>query len=47
MPNEPALTPIQTPTVTPSVEPEWQADPERLCPNQKETLTRTIAPFLP
>lgn len=44
---EPTRTPIpvQTPTVAP--EREWEADPEKLCPAQKETLTREIGPKLP
>ena len=43
----PTTTPI--PTLTPTVEPEreYPADPEKLCPAQKETLTRTTAPYLP
>lgn len=48
MPEErPATTPI--PTQTPSVDPdrERSTDPAKLCPAQKETLTREIEPLLP
>ena len=43
----PIRTPVETPQRTPETERERRADPERLCPNQKETLTRTIGPILP
>lgn len=48
MPQEaPVRTPI--PTETPTVDPERERrmDPERLCPEQKERLTRTTEPLLP
>ena len=48
MPEEtPTRTPV--PTRAPEVDPERErrTDPERLCPDQKRTLTRTISPFLP
>jgi hypothetical protein len=48
MPEEsPTRTPI--PTRTPEVEPERErrTDPAKLCPAQKVTITRTVAPFLP
>lgn len=47
MPEEPVRTPIEAPATTPDPERERRADPERLCPDQKETLTRTIGPLLP
>lgn len=43
----PARTPIPVETPTVSPERERRADPEKLCPAQKETLTRTISPYLP
>lgn len=45
-----APTRTTTPTrVQPFIEPEPQTpmDPEKICPNQKDKETRTIAPFLP
>ena len=50
MPNpdgSPMRTPI--PTEAPSISPEreYEADPARLCPEQKERLTREIGPKLP
>lgn len=46
---DPSIIPVQTPVETPSVDPERErrADPAKLCPEQKERLTRTVAPFLP
>lgn len=40
-------TPAETPSVQPATGPEWQMDPDVMCPGQRETITRTIAPFLP
>jgi hypothetical protein len=42
-------TPVRTPTETPSQAPERErrADPAKLCPAQKEKLTRELAPLLP
>lgn len=44
---EPTRTPV--PVQAPSVAPdeEYEANPERLCPEQRERLTREIAPLLP
>ena len=44
---DPIRTPI--PTQAPSTDPgrERRIDPGRICPEQKERLTRTIAPHLP
>src|SRR3990167_2294562 len=36
-----------TPTTEPEPSREYPADPEKLCPNQKTTITRTVAPSLP
>ena len=49
MPHEEAPTqiPTQAPTRTPDPERERRTDPSRLCPAQKVTITRTIAPMLP
>ena len=49
MPEEPAptRTPVETPAKTPDPERERRTDPAKLCPAQKTTITRTIAPFLP
>ena len=40
-------TPI--PTQSPSVSPEreWEAQPDKLCPNQKIEITREVFPRLP
>ena len=47
----PEEAPIQAPTRAPEREAdpehERRADPAKLCPAQKVTITRTVAPFLP
>lgn len=45
----PERTPIptETPTQAPDEQQEYEADPAKLCPAQKVTITRTIAPILP
>jgi hypothetical protein len=48
MPEEqPTRTPVETPMTTPDPERERRTDPERLCPAQKEEITRRIGPLLP
>lgn len=46
---DPNRTQDPSKTETPAESPERyrRADPERLCPNQKTTITRTVFPFLP
>ena len=39
------ITPVETPSVSP--EHEYEADPGKLCPEQKERLVREIGPKLP
>jgi hypothetical protein len=45
----PEQTPIPTKAPERTVDPEREhpVDPEKLCPAQKTTITRTISPFLP
>ena len=45
----PVRTPIETPTRAPEADPdhERRMDPARLCPEQKERLTRELDPLLP
>lgn len=44
-----APTIAPTRTTSPEVEPSrpYRVDPERLCPEQKTRITRTISPHLP
>lgn len=39
------ITPVTAPNIDPDR--EYEADPAKLCPEQKERLTREIAPKLP
>lgn len=44
----PTKTPVKTPLVTPQEEPGPEPmRPDRLCPAQKEHITRTTEPFFP
>jgi hypothetical protein len=48
MPEEsPTRTPLPTRTLQIDPERERRTDPAKLCPDQKVTITRTIAPLLP
>lgn len=38
--------PVTTPVITTDPD-EYEANPDRLCPEQRERLTREIAPRLP
>ena len=44
---EPTRAPVEAPTTSPDPDRERRVDPERLCPDQKDKVTRTIGPLLP
>lgn len=47
--SEETRSPVQVPTEAPAVSPDegYEMDPQKLCPNQQQEVTKRIGPLLP
>jgi len=42
LPEATTITPVRTPVIDPATDPERRLDPDEICPNQKERVTKRV-----